>query len=214
MYFDNEGSLQELHDCRIPLKATDTLHFPPEAETAKGCKKYHPWVHALHMRNILRKSGCSIPTDFSATKLNLNRGILVQVPCSIAFFKNLQQLNLNENNLVELPESLGDLVYLKKLSVCKNKITLLPTRFSLLTCLKIFKISNNLLTSFPHVIRSLTDLKELDLSCNPLTTLSGIEQLEDLTFLSLKNIIVTETPEIGHYLKTLQKKKKSCKIVL
>lgn len=108
----------------------------------------------------------------------------------------LTHLSLSDNNLTFLP-SLPAFPSLVSLDLSSNLLISIPTSLSTLPSLKSLNLAQNMVDSVLGIYSQIPSIDSLNISSNRLDSLCGLERLEHLSRVDLRNNRVEDTDEIG-----------------
>ncbi|XP_051133924.1 phospholipase A I-like isoform X2 [Andrographis paniculata] len=122
---------------------------------------------------------------------------LTALPVEITQLCNLERLFLDNNKLLVLPPEIGSLKNLKVLVVDNNLLTSVPVELRECTNLIALSLEYNKLVRPLLDFRAMSELRVLRLFGNPLEFLPDIMPLRDLHHLSLPNIRIVASDNLG-----------------
>jgi Leucine rich repeat len=108
----------------------------------------------------------------------------------------LSHLSLSDNNLTFLP-SLPALPNLSSLDLSSNLLISIPTSLATLPSLKSLNLSHNMVDSVLGIYSQIPSIISLNVSSNRLDSLCGLERLQHLSRIDLRDNKVEDTDEIG-----------------
>ena len=168
-------------------------------QRSSGLGGEHPGAR-LNISDINLAKLPVLNADFShVTSLQMNDMYLHgSIDSFLAHFPNLQELRFESAHLRELPQSLFNLQALKQLHLPYNRITLTSEaagKLATLKNLRIVNLSNNPLGAIPD-FSQMSELARLNLKKTGLSQWpAGVEHLERLTHLDLRENNLTTLPE-------------------
>ncbi|MHA1284247.1 MAG: leucine-rich repeat domain-containing protein [Promethearchaeota archaeon] len=191
-------------------------------------------LNELSNLNLMNNKLSKIPIKIANLKklevLSLDSNNFQEIPESIYHLRNLKSLYLANNNLKEIPNLLGNMESLTTLSLENNEIEEIPAALGRLKNLKSLYLSKNPikiihdnvfkaaklenlylkevnLKRIPDQIGALKNLKKLYISNKQLSKVDfpeEIENLKELTHLSLNNLALEEFPKFISHINNLE----------
>ncbi|KAF8585976.1 hypothetical protein K439DRAFT_1409511, partial [Ramaria rubella] len=155
-----------------------------------------PSVRSRHSSFHVAQLPPSVPEDSEETETLTPQDPQPERCIPSHAWSRLTHLSLSDNNLTFLP-SFPPLPSLVSLDLSSNLLVSVPPSLSALPALKSLNLAHNMVDSVLGIYSHIPFIVALNIAANRLDSLCGLERLESLSRMDLRNNNIEDTDEIG-----------------